>query len=105
MSYDKEYFLECLTNPWVFNSVAEFQSNVQDGGIIESDGCGNLLFIDKETLQLGEGESCFKDGLEIWKSTKGENPLGGLADDTIARIINHFSDDERQLIGVLWYNN
>lgn len=101
---DKEYFLECLANPWVFNSVAEFQSNVQDGGIIESDGCGNLLFIDKETLQVAEGESCFKDGLEIWKSAKGENPLGGLADDTIARIINYFSDDKKQLIGVLWYN-
>ena len=100
----KEWFLECLTNPWVFNSVAEFQSNVQDGGIIESDGCGNLLFIDKETLQVAEGESCFKDGLEIWKSAKGENPLGGLANDTIARIINYFSDDKRQLIGVLWYN-
>ena len=25
-------------------------------------------------------------------------------DDSIARIINHFSDDKRQLIGVMWYN-
>ena len=41
---DKEYFLECLANPWIFNSVAEFQKSVQEGGIIESDGCGNLFF-------------------------------------------------------------
>ena len=101
---DKEYFLECLADPWIFNSVAEFQSSVQEGGIIESDGCGNLLFINKKTLKLEEGENCFKDGLGIWKSTKDENPIGGLADDTIARIINHFSDDKKQLIGVLWYN-
>ena len=100
----KEWFLECLANPWIFNSVREFQYDVQSGGIIEYDGSGNLLFINKKTLKLEEGESCFKDGLEIWKSTKDENPIGGLADDTIARIINHFSNDKRLLIGVLWYN-
>lgn len=96
--------MKCLADPWIFNSVREFQYDVQSGGIIEYDGSGNLLFINKETLQLEKGESCFKDGLEIWKSTKDENPIGGLVDDTIARIINHFSDDKRQLIGVLWYN-
>ena len=100
---DKEYFLECLANPWIFNSVAEFQKSVQEGGIIESDGCGNLLFINKETLQLEEGESCFKDGLEAWKITEDECPFG-LQKETIEWIINHFSDDKRQLIGVLWYN-
>ena len=100
---DKEYFLECLANPWIFNSVAEFQKSVQEGGIIESDGCGNLLFINKETLQLEEGESCIKDGLEVWKITEDECPFG-LQKETIEWIINHFSDDKRQLIGVLWYN-
>ena len=99
----KEWFLECLANPWVFNSVAEFQHSVQEGGIIESDGCGNLLFINKETLQLEEGESCFKDGFDIWKVAEDENPFG-LPNETIERIINHFSDNKRQLIGVMWYN-
>ena len=99
----KEWFLECLANPWVFNSVREFQSDVQDGGIIESDGCGNLLFVNKETLQLEEGESCFKDGLDVWKIAEGE-PHYGLPAETIERIINHFSNDKKQLLGVLWYN-
>lgn len=99
----REWFLECLANPWIFNSVREFQSDVQEGGIIESDGCGNLLFINKETLQLEEGESCFKDGIEVWKVAEGE-PSYGILDETIERIINHFSDDKRQLIGILWYN-
>ena len=99
----KEWFLECLADPWVFNSVREFQSDVQDGGIIEDDGCGSLLFINKETLQLEKGESCFKDGIEIWKIAEDEKYYG-LAYETIKRIINHFSDDKRQLIGVLWYN-
>ncbi len=99
----REWFLECLADPWIFNSVREFQSDVQEGGIIESDGCGNLLFINKETLQLEEGESCFKDGIEVWKVAEGE-PSYGIPDETIERIINHFSDDKRQLIGVLWYN-
>ena len=48
----KGWFLECLADPYIFNSVVEFQRSVQEGGIIESDGCGNLLFINKETLQL-----------------------------------------------------
>lgn len=100
---DKEWFLECLADPWVFNSVAEFQSSVQDGGIIESDGCGNLLFINKETLQLTEGENCFRDGIDIWKIAENEEHYC-FADETFKRIINHFSDDKRQLIGVLWYN-
>lgn len=99
----KEYFLECLANPWVFNSVAEFQHSVQEGGIIESDGCGNLLFVNKETLKLEDDESCFKDGIEFWKIAEGE-PSYGIHDETIERIINHFSDDKRQLIGVLWHN-
>ena len=99
----REWFLECLADPWIFNSVREFQSDVQEGGIIESDGCGNLLFINKETLQLEEGESCFKDGIEVWKVAEGE-PSYGIPDETIERIINHFSDDKRQLIGILWYN-
>ena len=99
----KEWFLECLANPYIFNSVAEFQQSVQEGGIIESDGCGNLLFINKETLQLEEGESCFKDGLEVWKITENECPFG-LPKETIERIIYHFNDNKRQLIGVLWYN-
>lgn len=100
---DKEWFLKCLADPWVFNSVREFQHSVQDGGIIEYDGSGNLLFINKKTLKLEEGESCFKDGLDVWKIAKDEDPFG-LPDETIERIINHFSDDKRQLIGVLWYN-
>jgi len=99
----KEWFLECLADPWVFKSVKEFQSSVEEGGIIESDVCGNLLFINKETLQLEEGDDCFKDGLEIWKIAEGELSYG-IPDETIERIINHFSDDKRQLIGVLWYN-
>lgn len=99
----KEWFLECLSDPWVFNSVREFQSQVQEGAIVESDGCGNLLFINKETLQLEEGESCFKDGIEVWKIAKGE-PSYGIPDETIERITEHFSDDKRQLIGVMWYN-
>lgn len=99
----KEWFLECLADPWIFNSVAEFQQNVQDGGIIENDGSSNLLFINKETLQLEKGESCFKDGIEIWKIAEEEKHYS-LADETIKRIINHFSDNKRQLIGVLWYN-
>ena len=100
---DKEYFLECLADPWIFNSIAEFQHSVQDGGIIESDGCGSLLFINKETLELEEGESCFKDGLDVWKIAEDEDPFG-LPDETIERIIDHFSDDKKQLVGVLWYN-
>ena len=99
----KEWFLECLADPYIFNSVVEFQRSVQEGGIIESDGRGNLLFINKETLQLEEGESCFKDGLEVWEITKDECPFG-LPRETIERIIYHFSDNKRQLIGVLWYN-
>ena len=97
------YFLECLADPWIFNSVAEFQHSVQDGGITPSDGCGSLLFINKETLQLEEGDSCFRDGIDIWKIAEGESNCG-LPDETIERIIDHFSDDKRQLIGVLWYN-
>ena len=99
----KEWFLECLADPWIFNSVAEFQHSVQEGGIIEYDGYGNLLFINKETLQLEEGESCFKDGIDVWKIAEDEDTFG-VPDETIERIINHFSDNEKQLIGVLWYN-
>lgn len=99
----KEYFLECLADPWIFNSIAEFQSSVQDGGIVEYDGSGNLLFINKETLQLEEGESCFKDGLDVWKIAENEDHFG-VPDETIERIIKHFSDDNKQLIGVLWFN-
>ena len=100
---NKEYFLECLADPWIFNSVAEFQSHIQSGGIIEYDGCGNLLFINKETLQLEEGDDCFRDGINIWKIADDEDHCG-LPDETIERIIEHFSDNKRQLIGVLWYN-
>ena len=99
----KEYFLGCLGNPWIFNSVAEFQHSVQDGGIIESDGFGNLLFINKETLQLEKSDDCFRDGIDIWKIAENEDHYG-LPNETIERIINHFGDDKRQLIGVLWYN-
>ena len=99
----KEWFLKCLANPWIFNSVAKFQSSVQDGGIIEYDGSGHLLFINKKTLKLEEGESCFKDDIDVWKIAEDEKQYG-VPDETIARIINHFSDDKRQLVGVLWYN-
>ena len=100
---NKEWFLECLADPWIFNSVREFQYSVQSGGIIEYDGFGNLLFINKKTLKLEEGESCFKDGLDVWKIAENEDHFG-VPTETIERIIKHFSDDKRQLIGVLWYN-
>ena len=99
----KEYFLECLADPFIFNSVAEFHFSIQDGEIIKSDGCGNLLFINKETLQLEKEENCFKDGLNIWKTLEDEENEKDCC-KTIERIINHFSDDKRQLIGILWYN-
>ena len=100
---DKKYFLECLADPRIFNSVREFQDDVQEGGIIESDGSGNLLFINKKTLQLERGDYCFRDGLDVWKIAEDEEQYG-MPDETIERIIKHFSDNERQLIGVLWYN-
>ena len=99
----KEWFLECLADPWIFNSVREFQRDVQDGGIIEDDGSGTLLFINKKTLKLEEGESCFKDGIDVWKIAENEDHYG-LPEETIERIINHFSNDKRQLVGVLWFN-
>ena len=100
---NKKYFLECLADPWIFSSVREFQADVQDGGITEYDGSGNLLFINKKTLQLERGDYCFRDGVDAWKVAEGE-PNYGLPDETIERIIEHFSDDKRQLIGVLWFN-
>ena len=99
----KEYLLNCLADPWIFTSVREFQRNVQDGGIMEDDGSGNLVFINKKTLQLERGDYCFRDGLDIWKIAKDEKQYG-LPDETIKRIIKHFSDDKRQLVGVLWFN-
>ena len=42
-------------------------------------------------------------GVDVWKVAEGE-PNYGVADETIERIIEHFSDDKRQLVGVLWYN-
>lgn len=99
----KEWFLECLADPWVFNSVASFQSIVQGGGIIPSDGYGELLFINKETLQLETGDDCFRDDVDVWKVADDEDHYG-LPNETIKRIIEHFSDDKRQLIGVMWYN-
>ena len=106
----KEWFLECLADPWVFNSVAEFQKGVEGGGLLPCDGSGELLFVNKETLQLERGDTCFRDGVDFWKVAEGESKYGledktiGVAEKTIERIINHFSDDKRQLIGVLWYN-
>ena len=100
---DKEWFLECLADPCVFNSVAEFQSGVEDGGLLPSDGSGELLFVNKETLQLEKGDTCFRDGIDVWKIADDEDHFG-LPNETIERIVNHFSDDKRQLIGVLWYN-
>lgn len=99
----KEWFLKCLSDPWIFKSVREFQYSVQGGGIIEYDGCGKLLFIDKRTLKVEEGESCFKDGIDVWKITEDEDSVG-VPEETIERIISHFSDRKRQLIGVMWYN-
>lgn len=95
--------MECLSDPWVFNSVAEFQKGVEEGCLLPSDGSGELLFVNKETFQLEKEDTCFRDGVDIWKVAEGE-PNYGVADETIERIINHFSDDKRQLIGVLWYN-
>lgn len=42
---DKEYFLECLADPWIFNSVAEFQRGVEDGSLLPCDGSGELSTI------------------------------------------------------------
>lgn len=99
-----EWFLECLANPWIFNTVFEFQREVQEGAIIESDGSGSLVFVNRETLQLEESdEYCFKDGLDIWKIAEWEERRA-FPEETIKRIISHFSDDKRQLIGVMWYN-
>ncbi len=99
----KEWFLECLADPWIFNSVAEFQKGVENDELLPCDGGGELLFINKETLQLEKGDSCFRDGINVWKIAEDEDHYG-LPDETIERIIDHFSDDKRQLIGVLWYN-
>ena len=100
---NKEWFLECLADPWIFNSVAEFQKGVENGELLPCDGGGELLFINKETLQLEKGDSCFKDGIDVWKIAEDEDHYG-VPDETIERIIKHFSDDKKQLIGVLWYN-
>ena len=45
----------------------------------------------------------WKEGNHAKKVAEGERNYG-VADETIERIIEHFSDDKRQLIGVLWYN-
>ena len=96
----EEYLSNLNLNYYTEEELEKIYNSIKS---IEYDGSGNLLFINKETLQLEEGESCFKDGLDVWKIAENEDPFG-LPDETIERIINHFSDDKRQLIGVLWYN-
>ena len=57
-------------------------------------------FIDSWELDENEVEG---SGTDTW-SYGGYEDHYGVPDETIERIISHFSDDKRQLIGVLWYN-
>ena len=86
--YDEEYGIQCLSDHYIVHSLHEFKSSVQSGGYICSDGCGELLYVNKHTFQLIHGDDCWDINWE----------------DDIEKIVKDHSNEDRLLFGVMWYN-
>ena len=55
-----EYDISNLTDDWVFTSLIDFIDNVQRGGIIDYDGFGEFIFVDKQ------GQLCLKESAHFY---------------------------------------
>lgn len=98
---NNEYFLECLTDPWIFMSIHDFIEDVSSGGFIDNDGFGYGVLIDKETLKLSETEEPL-NLRDFYFPKKSSVDLNW--DDKVKEVIKKYSNNKYQLIAIEWFN-
>ena len=92
-----EYFQECLTDRWIFNSLNEFIPEVGDG-YTDYDGFGEFLMCSRKygTLFTKEWDNLY----ELKRDSDGYGEL----DKTIERLRKKYDNKDEFILGVLWYN-
>lgn len=96
----KKYFLECIADPWIYKSIGDFIENVSNHGLINDDGSCCGVAIDKKTLQLREISIDLHDF--DFSYSDPENKISW--NKRVEQLIEKYSTDEYQLLGIEWFN-
>ena len=92
-----KYFQECLTDPWIFNSLNEFIPEVGNG-YTDYDGSGEFLMCSRKYGTLFTKKW---DGLyELQQDSDDYEEL----DKTIKRLRKKYDNKDEFILGILWYN-
>lgn len=100
-----EYDISNLTNDWVFTSLIDFIDNVQRGGLIDYDGFGEFIFVDKQG-QLYLKESAHFYPSEIMSTIKEIKKDSRLYTnhDVATEIRKKYQENGFTPFAVFWYN-
>ena len=92
-----KYFQKCLTDRWIFFSLADFIPSVGNEFDYD-DGCGEFLMCSRKYGTI------FKKGWDdLYELRQDSNDCGEL-DKTIKRLRKKYDNKDEFILGVLWYN-
>lgn len=92
-----KYFQECLTDRWIFFSLADFIPCVGNG-FTDDDGCGEFLMC---SIKYG---TVFRQGWDDLYELQQDSDDYDELDKTIERLRKKYDNKDEFILGVLWYN-
>lgn len=102
----RKYDIENLTDDWCFMSLTDFIDDVEKGCLLNCDGYGEFIYIDKEgVMYTKDNEYIYPSAI---KDTIREAAGGRLLFFSIAgaakAIREKYTEDEYKPFAIFWYN-
>lgn len=95
------YYIKQLTDDWCFVSLTSFISRIKEGYLIDNDGYGELIYIDKNgTMYLKEDDHIYPSDIQDLISETGVTYCYDVAE----LIREKYGEEDYKVFAVFWYN-
>lgn len=101
-----DYNISHLFDDWCFKSLVDFADDVESGGIIDYDGYGEFIYIDKKgTLYTKLDEYIYPSEIgKIISEEASKEDIFFTCFDAAKAIREKYTDGEYKPFAVFWYN-
>lgn len=101
----RSYNIENLTNDWIFMSLTRFSDNVEKECLLDYDGYGEFIYIDKDGIMYTKEDECIHPSDIhdlISEAAKGKIIFDCF--DAAEVIREKYTEGDYKLFAIFWYN-
>ena len=101
----RKYDIENLTDDWCFMSLIDFIDDVEKDCLLDCDGDGEFIYIDKEGVMYTKDNEYIRPSVIkdiIREASKGKICFSRV--DAVKAVREKYTEDEYKPFAIFWYN-